>query len=115
MSVVVLPIPRQTNLKNDVIDAPVIAACRAAVNAINKFDEAVESGAKFTELSDLATRETQSLHAAINARAASTIGIIEKAKLLDRLTNVGRRASPDCAQIALSLAADVIALAKKLK
>lgn len=97
-------------------DAPVIAACVAAKAAIRAFDDAAKRGEGFATLCELSQREHEALKAASAARAASPTGIAEKALLLDCLANETRRTggAPVCANIALSLAADAIALAKSM-
>ena len=97
-------------------DTSVIAACEAAKAAIRAFDEAARRGEGFATLCELSLREREALKAASAVRSASATGIAEKALLLDCLANEVRRpgALPDCATIALSLAADAIALAKTI-
>lgn len=102
------------NDTNSLSDEAVVSACAAAKAAIKAFDEAAKRGEGFSRLYDLSERERVALSAASLVKSVSPTGIAEKALLLDCVANASGRSagSPNCAQIALSLAADAIALAK---
>ena len=97
-------------------DAALVAACEAARAAVQAFTEGARRGDPFDKLCELSEREHRAVKAATAIRSTSATGIAEKARLLDCVTNAAARfeSSPETVDVALSLAADAVALAKAM-
>jgi hypothetical protein len=95
-------------------DAALIAACSAARAAAQAFDDAARRGAPFGALCDLSIDEQKAVKAVAVVRSSTPQGIAEKALLLQFYFGAAGRSSvtEDTFNVAVSLAADALALAK---
>ena len=99
------PAPSQCTLK---------AACVAAGAAIQAFDEGARRGDSFIRLWELSECERRAVTAACAYRAATPADLAEKALLLDKVANAGNPANATLENLALSLAAEAVALARDI-
>ena len=95
-------------------DARLIAACEAARDAMGAFDDSAKRNAPFYRLCELLEQERSAVKAVATIRSGTPRGIAEKALLAECIVSAGGRAGrkQETYDIALSLAADAIALAK---
>ena len=98
------------------LDGELSKRCLAARAAARAFDDAARRGEPFGALCDLSIEEQRAVKAVSDMKSSTPKGIAEKALLLDYYFHaVGRReVSEETFDVAVSLAADAVALAKAL-
>jgi hypothetical protein len=97
-------------------DAVPIAACEAAKEAVRAFEMAADRGESFEKLCELLELEHNAVEAVSKIKCNTPLGLAEKAFLLDCLSGADNRSAlkQESTKIAISLAADAVALAKAM-
>ena len=97
-------------------DAELTRRCLAARDAAHAFDDAARRGEAFDKLCELSIDEQRAVKAVSEVKSSTPQGIAEKALLLDHYFHSAsrREVSEETFDVAVSLAADAVALAKAM-
>jgi hypothetical protein len=102
--------------RNAASDGALTAACEAARAAIRAFDAGAARGESFQRLCELSELEHCAVKAVSRTKCFTPTELAEKAFLLDCVARAGNRSAvtQEALDVAISLAADALALAKAM-